>query len=152
MKNKIVHHLLIVSSLFIAAIVSAEESPAGVCTIELSGIRVNQGGNIIVALYSGEENWLKRDKTYAVKTIEVTSNIATVNFDGVVYNREYALFVYHDRNDNKKLDFRGFPFPKPNEGIAVSNNAVRWGKPFYDKASFTIGSQAVKQSIPMHYY
>lgn len=136
--------------IFLPVSLGAQEEH-GVLRVEIAGIKPAQGGAIIAALYNGKENWLKKKKTYAIQTIVVTGDIALIDFADIAYSDAYALFIFHDANGNHKLDFRIFPVPRPREGIGVSNNAVRFGKPYYEKARFSVNNNQNLIHISMHY-
>lgn len=51
----------------------------------------------------------------------------------------YAVVVYHDENNNSKLDTNFIGIPK--EGIGVSNNAQqKMGKPKFEAAKFVLNA------------
>lgn len=138
---------------FVLGSVSAQELPESIGTLHLviAGIRSSEAGILIVVLYNSKEHWLKRNKEFKVVSVEVTKDTEEVVVQSLPYADSYALFVFHDANKNEKLDFKIFPTPRPKEGIAVSNNAVRFGKPLYEKARFRLDSQSVDMKIDMHY-
>ena len=49
---------------------------------------------------------------------------------------EYAIKLFHDENDNKKLDFNMLGIPK--ESYGFSNNVGQFGQPDYKEAKFTV--------------
>ena len=93
-------------------------SDRGNVVVEAVGVNAERGGVLVVALYRGAEGWLKLEK--AVKTMKrpAQSDSITVTFDDLPHGA-YAVQVLHDENENGKLDFRWFPFPKPKEGAGV---------------------------------
>jgi uncharacterized protein (DUF2141 family) len=119
--------------------------------VKIGGIRTKQGGNLILTLYNSKSSWLVLKKIYATKVVKVDRDSLLVDFENVPYADSYALFVFHDANQNNKLDFSWFPFPHPKEGVAVSNNAVRMGEPLYEKARFAVNSSECSMEIRMHY-
>ncbi len=137
--------LLSVSSL------PAQEKSTGTFEVEVSGVRFGQGGRLIFALYTSKDSWLKPKQVFQAKTVEAEEKVARVEFDNIPYGDTYALFVYHDQNGNEKLDFRKFPFPRPKEGLSVSNNAVRMGRPYFEKARFSLKDSETLMQIKMHY-
>ena len=63
--------------------------------------------------------------------------LARVTFEGVPFGT-YALKVFHDENDNGKLDTNFVGMPK--EAFGFSNDAMgRFGPPDFDAASFELG-------------
>jgi uncharacterized protein (DUF2141 family) len=117
---------------------------------EIVGIDAQRGGTLVVALYRGTDGWLKLDKAVQKKTTRADSGSVNVTFDRLPHGN-YAVQVFHDQNDNGKIDFRWFPFPKPKEGVGVSNNTRRKGKPRYEEAEFTLEEDVVTRRIEMRY-
>lgn len=151
-RNTLSAVIFVVSMFFFAALSSAEEGQVlGTLTVEVSGVRAKQGGNLVLALYRGKENWLRRGKVLVGVAVKVEEGVIAVDFDNISFSDTYALFVYHDKNANNTLDFRIFPFPRPREGVAVSNNAVRMGEPRYEKARFSVTAEEVLMQVKMHY-
>jgi uncharacterized protein (DUF2141 family) len=102
-------------------------------TVSVSGIK-NNSGSLTAELYSSKEKFLKT--AYKIVSTEIKSNSATVSFTGIPKG-EYTVLVYHDENNNKKLDKNFIGMPK--EPVAVSNNAKGFmGPPKYEEAKFTV--------------
>lgn len=136
---------------FIPGLMSAEDDTATLQVV-ISNIKSQQQGSIIAVLYKGKENWLRKSKEYQIKKITLAGQSEiTVSFEALAQAQDYALFVFHDANDNETLDFRIFPIPRPREGVGVSNDAVRFGKPLYDKAQFSVEAKEKAIAIRMHY-
>lgn len=149
-KNKLAFVIFVLTSA-LAMCMPATAADSGTIHIKVSGIRYKQGGNLIFTLYNSKENWLVLKKIYTTKVVKVTKDTITMDFGNIPYADSYALFIFHDANENNKLDFSWFPFPHPTEGVAVSNNAVRMGEPRYDKARFGINGPERFMEIRMHY-
>ena len=115
------------------------------------GIRADQGGSLVFALYRDKASWLDEDKAFLKKVVKVKSDSITVTFEGVPHDSSYAVEIIHDRNENGRLDMRKFPYPRPKEGGGVSNNTFRLGPPDYDKARFVLAGPAVSVRIGMRY-
>ncbi len=136
-----------------APFLSAQDSPPPVGTLQVSvtGIRVRQGGILLVALYHGRAGWLELDSAVAVARVPVGADSMLIAFEGVPPDSDYAIAVTHDKNGNDRMDMRWFPFPKPKEGAGVSRNNVRMGKPKFDEARFTLADGAGSQHIVLRY-
>ena len=134
----------------IAASVPADES-VGAIVVTAVGVRVDQGGSLVVSLYRGKAGWLDGDKAFLKRVVPVKSDSMTVTFEGVPYDSTYAVAVIHDKNGNGKLDMRKFPYPRPKEGSGVSNNTFRLGPPAWDKARFALAGASVSVRIGMRY-
>ena len=63
----------------------------------------------------------------------------------------YAIYVYHDKNNNGKFDY--MKLSKPQEGFGCSNNGVSdIGNPNFEIASFYLGKKKLSMVIPLNYY
>lgn len=119
--------------------------------INIDGIKSEQGGKLVVALFDTEGSWPKHDSVLSLKTIIVSGAAMQTEFDSIKLNSSYAVQVLHDKNSNGKLDFRWFPFPKPTEGVGVSNNNRRLGPPSFEKALFQTDDETTTISIQLDY-
>jgi len=149
------HHwsLSFLLSLLLAGSLAAQvTAPAGAIDVTITGIRITQGGELIVTLYDRPGGWLQPDLALAVRKLPVgADSIVTVAFDGLAADTGYAITVIHDKNGNGKMDMRWFPFPKPKEGTGVSQNHIRAGPPEYEKARVPVGDSTVTITIEMRY-
>lgn len=93
-------------------------------------------GTIRAALYNNEKDFL--ENFVHGKTVKVTGNEAKVVFENLKPG-DYAVSVFHDENENEKLDsgFMGIP----NEPYGFSNDAMgTFGPPSFEKAKVTLTS------------
>jgi uncharacterized protein (DUF2141 family) len=127
------------------------DASAGAVVVTAVGIKADQGGSLVVALYRDKASWLDEDRAFLKKVVKVTSDSMTVTFEGVPLDSTYAVEVIHDKNDNGKLDMKKFPYPRPKEGAGVSNNTFRLGPPAYDKARFALAESSVIVRVVMRY-
>lgn len=101
--------------------------------VKITGIK-NNNGKIMVGLYDSEGNFLK--KTFQSKSTIIKGNSAYVVFENL-NKGEYAISLYHDENNNDKLDTNFFGIPK--EDYVTSNNAKGFmGPPKYADAKFNL--------------
>ncbi len=106
-------------------------------TINVSGLK-NSTGVLTAELYSSKEKFLKT--AYKKGSAVIKSNTASVTFSDIPKG-EYTVMVYHDINNNGKLDKSFIGMPK--EPVACSNNAKGFmGPPKYEEAKFTITSDS----------
>nr|WP_315156664.1 DUF2141 domain-containing protein [uncultured Flavobacterium sp.] len=106
-------------------------------TINVSSLK-NNTGLLTVELYNSKEKFLKT--AYKKGSSTIKSNLASVTFSDVPKG-EYTVMVYHDINNNGKLDKSFIGMPK--EPVACSNNAKGFmGPPKYEEAKFTIASDS----------
>lgn len=125
--------------------------PTGTITVQVTGLRAEQGGTLLVQLYDRPSAWLLPDSARALQQLPVSADSLTIRFDSLPYDTAYAIAVIHDRNGNGKLDMRWFPFPKPKEGAGVSGNHTRMGKPRYQQATFALEGPETRQEIVLRY-
>src|SRR5688572_6870370 len=93
-------------------------------------------GTIQVALYNNENDFLK--KFQEGKIVKATGTEVIIVFDNLKKG-EYAVSVYHDKNDNKEMDsnFMGIP----SEPYGFSNNVMgSFGPPSFEKAKVLLDS------------
>lgn len=116
--------------------------------IELTGLESAEG-NLFIAVYDSKKTWLG-DETVAQQKVVITES----REEGIVKAElrlppgEYALSIFHDSNDNGKLDANFIGIPK--EPVALSNNArPKFGPPKYKDAVFELGEEPVLQQISM---
>ncbi|HWA34880.1 MAG TPA: DUF2141 domain-containing protein [Cyclobacteriaceae bacterium] len=107
----------------------------------------DQPGTLMAGLFNSEKTFLKK----AVRGEKVAARPGTVK---VVFKDvqpgEYALSVFHDANDDGKLDTNFFGIPK--EGVGASNDVVgKFGPPSYEKAKFEC-PRSEEVSVTMKYY
>ncbi|WP_420400138.1 DUF2141 domain-containing protein [Flagellimonas sp.] len=102
-------------------------------------------GMLRVGLYDSAQNWL--EKTFKSKSSTIVNGKCEVVFEDVPYG-EYAISVYHDENNNGKMDkYLGF-YPK--ENYACSNQApAKYGPPEWKDAKFTISQKTNQQLIKL---
>ena len=130
---------------------SADPPATGTVRVTVTGIRAEQSGLLIVALYDHRSAWLRLDSARAVQRVPVTADSLVTAFDTLPYDSSYAIAVIHDHNGNDKLDMRWFPFPKPKEGAGVSQNHLRMGKPDYGQARFVVAGEVVDLRVALRY-
>lgn len=105
----------------------------------------SEKGNISIGLYNNSESWLSQ--TYKGETGEINDGQTTVVFTGIPKG-QYAISLFHDENENSRLDAGIFGIPK--EPYACSNGAKgRFGPPKWKDAVFTIQSKSAQQIIKL---
>ena len=129
--------------------ITAAAQASGRITVVPDTIYAEQGGELIVALYTDEASWLDFSQAYRLVKREIASVLKTVVFDSLPPGR-YAVQVLHDRDRNGKLGFKWLP-PGPTEGSGLSNNNVRMGKPLFEPALMEVKDSAVRVDIIMRY-
>lgn len=137
------HILLIVIITFSIQNIVAQTDQNSI-TVNISNID-NIKGTLIIGLYDSEANFMK--KRVMGKLEKVKSNIASVTFRNVKVGN-YAISLFHDENNNKKLDTYLFGIPK--EDYGCSNNARGiMGPPKWKDAVFIVNEENVTQNIKL---
>lgn len=98
--------------------------------------KIEMGDNkIYLQLFKGEENFNK-GRALESRIINANANSLMVSFNNLSPG-DYAIRLYHDQNNNGKLDTNLFGIPT--EGYAFSNDAKpKFGPPSYETMSFVI--------------
>ncbi len=138
MKHLIFSFLLIISSL-----VSAQNSTQDII-VNISNFDSNEG-KVMVALYDSEATFLKTLKKGMTGVIEnKTSTVTFKNIpDGI-----YAISVFHDEDNNGKLETNFMGIPKEDTG--TSNNApARFGPPKWKDARFIMQGKSITLHIKL---
>lgn len=106
-------------------------------TVNVSGMETNEG-KLFIALYTSEDNFLKNsDKTRGTRVI--VKNKKAVAYFKDLKKGEYAISLFHDTNNNNKMDTKIFGIPK--EPYGFSNNAKGFmGPPKFEDAKFSVNS------------
>ncbi|MDQ2177912.1 DUF2141 domain-containing protein [Marinifilum sp. D714] len=112
--------------------------------VQVSGLK-SDNGQVIVALYSNTDNYLKNPCIRKKVTIE--NRKANVSFERIKAGT-YAIICFHDENGNNKLDRNSKG--RPMERVGVSNN-VRgfFGPPKFQTAKFKVQNEDVVKKIEL---
>lgn len=100
-----------------------------------------QTGGVYVILFNNADAFPnKPDGALDSRLAPAKGDQVTVTFDKLPAGT-YALFAFHDVNDNKDLDVRAV-IPIPKEPVAASRDAKgRMGPPKFKDAAFTIPTE-----------
>ncbi len=109
-------------------------SAANVIHVELTGFR-NDKGRAWCALHSSAKDFPKNaGKTAVLRNVAIVSGHAGCDFADVPAGT-YAVSVFHDENNNGKLDTNLLGIPR--EGVGASNDAKgHFGPPKFSNAAF----------------
>jgi uncharacterized protein (DUF2141 family) len=107
---------------------------------------IKNKGTLIIGLYNKAESFRKPDGAY--KTISIDPKGAdqvTINFDNLP-DGEYAIALFQDNNENKKMDTGAFGNPK--EPYAFSNNVKpRFSAPGFADCKFIVQQANIQEII-----
>lgn len=128
--------------------ISAYSEDLSVLDIELKKVKSTEG-EIILSVYSKEEDWLKEGKE--VQKVKIKANYGSVKVTFSKLERgDYAIAAIHDENSNGKLDFTWYM--KPEEGVGISKDATgSFGPPSFYDAKFSLTKDSSLQVINMDY-
>ncbi|GAB3037270.1 DUF2141 domain-containing protein [Spirosoma pulveris] len=101
-------------------------------TVVISSVE-KRSGKLYVGLANSSETFNGESKATAVADVPASGDI-TVNFEGIPAGR-YAVRIYQDLNDNKKMDFSG---QMPAEPFGFSSVTMLMGPPTFDQCAFTL--------------
>lgn len=126
---------------------SNKTNSTGTIDLEIQNIQQAKG-SVLIAIYRGEENFLEDGQEIVTKAVLVEKEGAlTVSFDNLAFG-EYSIAIYHDVNDNKKLDTNLVGIP--NEPYGFSNDArSKWGPPKYRDAQFNLNQNRQEMVIQL---
>ncbi|NDV94724.1 DUF2141 domain-containing protein [Dysgonomonas sp. 521] len=105
-------------------------------TLNITNIE-DQSGKLYIAVYNPNVPFLS-DKAISGKIIDVTGQTAAVTFENLEEG-EYAIAMFHDKNNNEKLDLGKYGIPTEKYGF--SNNvdpALSQGSPAFEECKFDV--------------
>jgi uncharacterized protein (DUF2141 family) len=110
---------------------NGQENETYTLTVNVSGLESNKG-KVLIALFNEKKQFLKNRFKEGMTIIN--NKKITYVFEGIPKG-EYAVSIFHDENDNDKMDTNFFGIPK--EDYGCSNNARGFmGPPKYEDAKF----------------
>lgn len=123
--------IIVITSLSVS---SQPQVKKGDLKVVVKNIR-NKTGQVGFFLFNSADAFpLHTEKAIASGFVKTTSNTVEYTFTNIALET-YAVYVFHDEDNNKKLDTNFIGMPK--EGIGVSNNAKgHFGPPKYADAKF----------------
>jgi len=125
---------------------SAEPISHGTLTVVPVGLE-NSRGSLLVQLSNAAAAFEGNGEAYRSAEVKVVDGQAVVVFENVPFG-DYALKVFHDENDNQKLDTNFVGMPK--EKFGFSNDAMgRFGPPKFEQARFRLEESATTLRIEM---
>ncbi|MEX0828143.1 MAG: DUF2141 domain-containing protein [Haliea sp.] len=125
---------------------SAQEMAMGQILVHLKNFE-SDNGNVFITLFRGEAQWLTDEfvqREMRVLAESLTDGAVTFSFQVPV--GEYAFTVFHDRNDNKKMDTNFIGIPKE-PGVLSNQAKARFGPPKYEDAMFQLTAEGVEQTL-----
>ncbi|WP_299899616.1 DUF2141 domain-containing protein [uncultured Aquimarina sp.] len=126
----------------VSSFTTSAQNDENTIQIDISNIKSSEG-TIRIGLYNSEENFYK--KIFKSTKVKSKEGALTVTLENIPAGT-YAISLFHDENDNEKLDTNFFKIPK--EPYGTSNNAKgNFGPPSWEDAKFSVSNGDVIQSI-----
>ncbi len=125
-----------------------QENPAPKVSLSVTVTNIPKVAGVVrFALFARAEGFREEDAAVDKGLVTVTNMSATHVFQQVPPGR-YAVAVYHDANNNGKLDTNFFGIPT--ESYGFSNNVMgTFGPPSFQDASFLVESSNKAISIKL---
>ena len=125
----------------------AAAPPADVLILNVNNIG-DAKGKIWVGVYTGDHDWLDRDKARLVAAEVAHSGELRIDIGDLEEGREYALGLFHDENDNGEFDLNWLGLPA--EPWAFSGPVkTRLRLPYFSEVSFVFGARTRVQSVEL---
>ena len=106
-------------------------------TVEIFELK-NNTGKVFLAIFDNEQTFLKTNKEVNGMSVIIENNKAMAQFRGLKKG-EYALSLFHDKNNNNMLDKNLIGIPK--EPYAFSNNATGiFGPPSFKDSKINLNA------------
>ena len=136
------YQIAVFATLSIAALGSQAQSKNTTIKVDVETIK-NATGMMACALFNAAAGFPDvQAKSFQYGYVSINSGVASCEFKDVAAGT-YAVSVFHDENDNKKLDknFVGMPL----EGYGVSNNIRHMmSAPGFKESSFQVNGEVDK--------
>ena len=132
----LIKQLLIAIALTIAISLNAQSTGTNSITVHIKGVK-NDHGVMRAFLFNSEDGFLKRSFMTRTAKFHGKGELSIV-FDSLPKG-DYAVNVYHDRNNNNELDSNWMRIPK--EPYGFSNNVRgKMGPPKFEEAKFPLNT------------
>lgn len=125
--------LLILFVVVCTHFVQAQEAEGHTLTIEITGLKSDKGA-VFISLFNTEKAFLKKGIKSTKIPLQSTSCVAI--FEGLPKG-DYAVSLFHDENQNDKMDTKIFGIPKEPYGFSNNAKAVM-GPPKFEDAKFSL--------------
>jgi uncharacterized protein (DUF2141 family) len=132
--------ILITLAIFASALAKAQEVKMN---INITNIEPGKG-TVVLNIYDKKEDFLK--KVFISKTLKANSSTLTFTLD-LPKKGLYAVTVFQDLDDNKKLKQDWFGIPQ--EPVGYGNNFKPSAKPRFNDCAISLGNDPVTQVIKL---
>jgi uncharacterized protein (DUF2141 family) len=119
----------------------------GIIAVEIMGV-VGEDGQIFIGLFHNNDGFPDKGKEY--KGVFVKAKNGTLNYTFTeIPTGDYAIAIFHDSNENGKLDKNLLGIPKEGYGFSEDATAIM-STPAFEEAKFTHNGTYTSQ-IKMKY-
>ena len=120
-------------------------SPQGVIKINFENIQVAKG-SIKLALYHSAEAFLDTEKAAGLYSFDVMKKGSFSATIGDLEYGEYAIAIFHDENNNDKLETNFFGIPTEPYSFSGSGHS-KWKPPVFEDAKFVVADNEISLSL-----
>ena len=119
-------------------------------SVAVTALRSDEG-TVRCFLYDNGDGFPDSSAHVIAKAVALpAARAATCKFAGIPRDRDYAIVILHDENNDNI--FQKGPFGIPKEGYGFSNNATaRFSAPSWDDTRFHVTAGAITLAIAMQY-
>lgn len=114
--------------------------------ITVTGVRGDEG-TVRAGIYNSSQGFPKEEKAMVHTSVPAKKGSVSLQFSDLPPGK-YAFILYHDEDNNGKMDKRFGMIPI--EGYGLSNNIKAFGKPSFDECAFSI-PEVKSQTVELKY-
>jgi uncharacterized protein (DUF2141 family) len=142
--------LIMLAGVLCTASVVSGAAQTSTLTVIVENITVAKG-RVHVGIYKDAATFPKKKYAFAGKEVRVSAVGSVEVMIADLAPGRYAVAVFHDTNDNGKLDTNVFGVPI--EPYGFSNKAIaKWGNPKFESAAFPVRSSREDIRIRLSYW
>ena len=144
--------ICVISVVFSSVIMSfTYNAPAVKCNLKVVVSKMrNDNGQVGICLFNNADGFPYSERALQCQYAKAKTNYTEYTFTNLEMGT-YAVSIFHDANDNKKLDKNWLGIPK--EGIGASNNAKEtFGSPKFNDAKFILNKPDQSITISLSYF
>lgn len=125
--------------------------PGAKCTLTVVISKMqNDNGQVGICLFKNADGFPYSERAFECQYAKAKTNCTVYTFTDLEMGT-YAVSLFHDANDNMKLDKNWLGIPK--EGIGISNNAkATFGPPKFNDAKFVLDKSQQTITISLSYF
>ncbi len=133
-----------------AAGLPAAQAADGMLRVTATNVQTD-GGSVILWVYDSADKWLSDTAWRTRKIVRVAGNRVdgSVKLEIALPAGTYAFSVFHDVDDDGKLERNFIGLPKEPAGLS-NNLRPKFGPPRWAKASFAHGADGTEQKIALN--